>query len=296
MKNHPISEAFPLMEQEEFGDLIGAMKQRGFDPKHPVVTFRGMILDGRNRWQAAKQAGIEAKTVEFTGSLEDALRFVIAENVVRRHLSQSQKATVALELEPFFAEAAREKQRAAGDANLKVGPVVARLPQPGSAIKNAVSIPTKPPPSRARDQAAKLTGASGRQVQEVKAIRKASPAAFEAVKAGTLSAAAAKRTIPPPPIRHPSLAYVKDFKAQVNTLHAVIRWCKVTNANVIYGRELNSSRLNGLVRDLENAITVIKFATPYTVCLCGGKEPECRLCRGDGWITEQQKQRIPAKK
>src|SRR5437899_1432072 len=54
------------------------------------------ILDGRNRWRAAKEAGAKVATETYDG--DDPLAFVISMNLRRRHLDESQRSMVAKRL------------------------------------------------------------------------------------------------------------------------------------------------------------------------------------------------------
>lgn len=87
MEFHPFAEDYPLMPAYELGRLEEAMRERGFDPRFPVVLYEGKVLDGRNRWICAERAGVKPKTVEFKGTEEEARRFVITANEERRHLN-----------------------------------------------------------------------------------------------------------------------------------------------------------------------------------------------------------------
>jgi ParB-like chromosome segregation protein Spo0J len=83
---HPIADIFPLMEGDEFDELVGDIKRRGL--KFPIWMFEGMVLDGRNRVRACAKAGYELKDTDikqFEGTREEAIRFVISANIHRRH-------------------------------------------------------------------------------------------------------------------------------------------------------------------------------------------------------------------
>lgn len=55
-----------------------------------------MVLDGRNRYMAARDLGIEYPFCEYEGN--DPLGFVISKNLKRRHLNESQRAMIAASL------------------------------------------------------------------------------------------------------------------------------------------------------------------------------------------------------
>ena len=80
MKYHPLSELFPLVEGEEFDRLSADIKANGL--LEPIWTYEDKILDGRNRWLACKNAGVEPKTREYKG--HDPVSFVVSMNIERR--------------------------------------------------------------------------------------------------------------------------------------------------------------------------------------------------------------------
>ncbi len=94
--DHPIAAAFPLMAEDRLATLAESVKINGL--RHPVVLFEGQILDGRNRFRAAKLAEVELTTDDFLlfeGDWADAVRFVTDENLERRHLTNNERAFAA---------------------------------------------------------------------------------------------------------------------------------------------------------------------------------------------------------
>ena len=92
MEAHPLAELFPPMSAEEFEGLKNSIRTRGYDKSEPVVTYEGQILDGRHRFRACLDLGLEAPTAAF--SEPDPLLFVISKNLSRRHLDESQRAMI----------------------------------------------------------------------------------------------------------------------------------------------------------------------------------------------------------
>lgn len=91
---HPAADIFPWIEGAAFEELKDDIRKNGV--LEPIVFLDGAILDGRNRYMAARDLGIEYPRVEFDG--EDPTAFVVAKNLVRRHLTESQRAMVAAKL------------------------------------------------------------------------------------------------------------------------------------------------------------------------------------------------------
>lgn len=85
-KYHELANIFPLIEGEEFDKLVDDIQANGL--LNPIVLYEGKILDGRNRFNACQQAGVQPLFVEYDGDEPDA--YVIALNVRRRHLKQQQ--------------------------------------------------------------------------------------------------------------------------------------------------------------------------------------------------------------
>ena len=78
----------------------------------------GTIRDGRNRYRACVELGVEPEVEEFTGSSAEAIEYVWAKNRRRRHLDASRLAVAAADKDKMLAtyapvrEAARERQEA----------------------------------------------------------------------------------------------------------------------------------------------------------------------------------------
>lgn len=87
---HEYADLFPMMGDDEFASLVEDVRRKG--QIESIVLFKGQVLDGRNRYKACKQLGIEPRYKHFSGSDQQALEAVLSWNLERRHLSSSQKA------------------------------------------------------------------------------------------------------------------------------------------------------------------------------------------------------------
>src|SRR4051812_45580041 len=82
---HPLAEAYPLIEGEDFEEFKADIQTNG--QRHKIVLFEGKILDGRNRYRALKELGFVPQFELFTGTVEEAAARVISLNERRRHLT-----------------------------------------------------------------------------------------------------------------------------------------------------------------------------------------------------------------
>lgn len=94
---HPYADQFPMLPQAELEELAQSIRDSGL--RQPiVVTVDGLILDGRNRFQACRMAGVEPETVVYEGA--DLAEYVLDANITRRNMTTGQRAmATALVLE-----------------------------------------------------------------------------------------------------------------------------------------------------------------------------------------------------
>jgi ParB-like chromosome segregation protein Spo0J len=99
---HPLAAVFPMMDEDAFQAFKEDIRVNGV---HEWGTlYEGKILDGRNRYRACCELGIEMTFGEVEScepeyiAKFDPVAFVISHNLHRRHLSESQRAMVAAKL------------------------------------------------------------------------------------------------------------------------------------------------------------------------------------------------------
>jgi ParB-like chromosome segregation protein Spo0J len=97
-KFHPLADIFPMIEGSDLAALVTDIDARGLI--EPIVLFEGMILDGRNRYEAAKRAKIKFTEQSFRQLSEgqDPKAYVISANIHRRHLNAEQKRDLLAQL------------------------------------------------------------------------------------------------------------------------------------------------------------------------------------------------------
>lgn len=183
MKHHPIAAVWPMLDDAKLDDLAADIRDHG--QHNPIWTFDGMILDGRNRFEACRRAGVKPIVMEYKG--DEPTAFAVSLNDRRRHMGKSALAAVAAELEPFFAEDAKRRQKAAGGdkKSERARSVVEKVPQ-------AIDATTAP---KAREEAAKSVGVNDRYVSDAKKVKQEAPEVFERLKAGKITLQDAKREV-----------------------------------------------------------------------------------------------------
>ncbi|MET9262356.1 hypothetical protein [Amycolatopsis sp. NPDC004079] len=91
VKIHPAAEIFPMMAPDRFAELVQDIKENGL--LESLTTDQdGALIDGRNRYLACAEAGVEPRYATYKG---DPWRYVISANLHRRHLTDTQRAMVA---------------------------------------------------------------------------------------------------------------------------------------------------------------------------------------------------------
>ena len=177
-EEHEITGIFPPMREKEFEALVADIQEHG--QFEPIWTYQGKVIDGRHRLRACKQLGMTPRTQEWDGE-GSLLEFVIALNLHRRQLKETQRAMIAARMMPKFEEEAHERQKA-GKA----------LDKGADGQPCHFDLRTNLSEGRARDQAGKLLSVSGMSVKHAcKVLTSGCPALIDAVDHGRLAVSTA---------------------------------------------------------------------------------------------------------
>lgn len=171
MEFHEIANIFPMMIGNEYRSLVTDIRENGL--REPITTYEGKILDGRNRYAACLECGIEPLYREWDGR-GSPISFVVSLNLQRRHLTSSQRAAISIDLESMYAIEAKERQGTRTD-------IVEIIPQSDF--------------GKAREQAAKDMNTNARYVQDAKMLSEKAPDLFYNIKSGEMTIPEAKREI-----------------------------------------------------------------------------------------------------
>lgn len=87
MEFHEAANIFPMLTGDDFRELVEDIRTEG--QKLPIILYDGKILDGRNRYAACLELGIEPWCEEYTG--DNPYKHVASLNIKRRHLTKEQR-------------------------------------------------------------------------------------------------------------------------------------------------------------------------------------------------------------
>jgi len=198
LEPHPLAQLFPPISEEELAQLGRDLALHG--QLEPIVLYQGKILDGVNRYRACRRMNREPWTIEF--NQESVKRtpeeYAIAANVLRRHLTQAQRAAIAVE----WAERV-EQDWSEGRSNT----IVARVDKTG--------VQGGRPKTTALQDTARLVGVSVSAAYEARRIKTANETFFAELKAGRRSLGSALDEIRPPapePGQEPAMSATEDSR------------------------------------------------------------------------------------
>jgi ParB-like chromosome segregation protein Spo0J len=169
---HEYADKFPMLAEPELKELANDIKKNGL--LEPIRIYQDKILDGRNRYAACKLAGVTPRLVIFSGTDEEAMAFVVSENLSRRHLNESQRAMIAADF-----------------ATMKVGRQRQLQEKPERTDTASLNTQEKPvaekPKALSSKQAAKMMNVGRDSVQKAKVLKKTAPEKAKEVSDGKKS-------------------------------------------------------------------------------------------------------------
>ena len=168
---HEAADLFPMMEATDFQNFKDDIEKYGVHERIEVLDEK--VVDGRNRYVACQELGIECPSVEI--KTDDPIAYVLSKNLHRRHMTPSQLALVAGRARGHYDQQAEERQKAA----------IKERDEKGRA--KATSGKVTGSGSDARDAAGKAVGISGKMVDLGTKVLKGTPALIKAVDEGRLS-------------------------------------------------------------------------------------------------------------
>lgn len=180
MKIHVAAGVFPPLSTSEYTALVGGIRDHGLI--HPIVVYKGAILDGRHRLKACEELNIKPTFREWTPSNGiTAAEYVLEANLHHRHLNRDQQSQVLTDMLPIFEAEAKARQREHGGT------------APGRKANTSPKTRAKCSEGRSVRVAAKKHGVSHTRLSRSKRLKQEAPKLAEKVKAGELSLSVAER-------------------------------------------------------------------------------------------------------
>ncbi len=176
---HPFADAFPLIDGEEFAELVMDVKRNGL--REPIILNHDhtVLIDGRNRYRACDAAGVDQVFETLPERYDEAkiLDLIVSKNLARRQLNPGQKALMAIEYERYYSEATK-----ADEAQRKTK----ATPWDEKKVTHA-DLHESPWERQSISRAAKAVGASGRSVAQAKAVQRDAPDLAARVRSGEIA-------------------------------------------------------------------------------------------------------------
>lgn len=169
---HPACLLFPKLGKEELQELADNIHAHGL--LEDVVMYQGKVLDGRNRLSACKMARVKPRFIEWQGK-GSPVEWVISENLIRRHLTSSQRAVIAHDLLPLLEKEAKERQRLSKGRGKKVANDLAILN------------------GKASKMAARITKTNSAYVEAIKKVNATAPDLMKKLRDGVVNIPEAKK-------------------------------------------------------------------------------------------------------
>lgn len=174
--DNEFKDLIPPLTPEEYTGLEQSIINEGC--RESIIIWKGIIVDGHNRYEICKKHGINFNVTEKNFDDKTSAKIWIVRNqFCRRNISIYQRSELAIELEGFFREKAKENQ-SSGGGDKKSKDVKSGCQNSDKAI---LPIDTK-------KELAKIAGVSHDTIAKVKTIReKAKPEIVEKVRKNEMS-------------------------------------------------------------------------------------------------------------
>ena len=195
-KIHPLAALFPDLPPDEFKKLKNDIQMHGQQEAVTLSADGTTLLDGRHRLRACKELGIQPKVERFLQPIMRKVNerlgatappaiteadYIWSKNVLRRHLTDDQKAALVFKWSDAEKEAAKERQR----QNLKQG---AKKPD----------VADSPPRGKTREVLAKKAGITEHKIRQIETVAKHAPELVAKVESGDMKLKdAVKSNVPP---------------------------------------------------------------------------------------------------
>jgi N6-adenosine-specific RNA methylase IME4 len=189
MKTHPAAESFPMMDKKRFAELVEDIKAHG--QLQSITICDGMILDGRNRFNACVELRVVPVTKDFTG---DPWAYAWSMNGTRRDLVDEQRYLIWKECSEKSDEWNNKKKTITEHANKKRAEAQKGVPK-AEAIERARTECSRTSETPERKAKAALSKTNAGAVARGDKLVKERPDLAKAVRLGEMRPAEAHRIL-----------------------------------------------------------------------------------------------------
>lgn len=181
LRPHPRADVVPLPAPGTYDEMVLDIERRGIVVPLDILDD-GTVVDGRTRLAIAKNLGLAEVPVRVieTG---DPFDYMVRAALMRRDLTKSQRAMLALDLPEY--------QRAKAEAAERIGG------RPPKTADTNVRGFAPPGPTRATDAIASVAGVSGSYIRKAEAVAQRAPELVEPIKRGEMTVFEARRVTVP---------------------------------------------------------------------------------------------------
>jgi hypothetical protein len=112
-EKHPMADLFPPLSDERFAELKADIQKNG-QLERIVINSKNQCVDGWNRLRVCKELRSTPLVISFSdipniGGMSEA-EYIFSRNMLRRHLTERQRAAIAVKLSGALKEAAKAQQ------------------------------------------------------------------------------------------------------------------------------------------------------------------------------------------
>ena len=125
-----LNEVLPELSEEDYTALEKSLLSDGYKGA-PIMVWGDVIVDGHNRYEICNKHHIpyEVKKIDFENK-EEAIRWMVRQQLGRRNLSPIQRISISEKYRPFYEKEAKANQSRAGKEYGNGGTkLMANLPQ-----------------------------------------------------------------------------------------------------------------------------------------------------------------------
>jgi hypothetical protein len=196
---HPAASEFPLLDQDRIHELAEDIKANG--QCEPIRTHDGKIIDGRNRYMACREAGVEPRFQPLPTDL-NPFAYVWSLNGQRRDLTQDQRYLIWKSCARKSGEWQARRRHVRDKANLARSESQRGVPKTETAERAATNCGSTF--NRGSNLVAAASGTNRGAVERMDRLERDRPDLAEKVKLGQITSADALREVTGPHVANNS--------------------------------------------------------------------------------------------